>query len=115
MSSWDEVEDPTTPSSRCRCPTAAAWGLQLPGLVELPEGNPSEDRPTKNGPGRDGATATWQGYELREIKLTLRMWRARHRLEWRRILPQIMPRRASLPRRPSRSITSRWTTAASAT
>lgn len=98
---WDEVEDPDDSELDPPAPNKCRLGgLQLPGLVELPEGEPERKIDLKNGPGRDGATATWQGYELPEIKLTLRMWRARHRLEWRRILPQILPRPGKPPSAP---------------
>ena len=56
------------------CPAAAAWGLQLPGWSSCPGDLERRSTREERRPGRDGATATWQGYELREIKLTLRMW-----------------------------------------
>lgn len=75
-------------------------GHLLPGMVELPEGEPGRKLDLKNGPGLDGATATWQGYEPPELKVTLRMWRARHRTEWSRIYREIQPRPGKPPAAP---------------
>ena len=102
----DEVEDPDDPEPRCRCPTAAASrGPDSLGLVELPEGEPERKIDLKNGPGRDGERRPPGRLRAAEIKLTLWMWRRATGSSGAASCRQISPRRASLPRRPSRSIT----------
>lgn len=96
---WDDVDE----EPEGEIPVAnrmVLTGHLLPGMVELPEGEPGRGLDLKNGPGLDGATATWQGYEPPEIKVTLRMWRASHREEWRRLTREILPRPGKPPAAP---------------
>jgi hypothetical protein len=90
---WDEADDPEADVD-LPIPVQnrlVLGGELLPGICELPDGKVGRKLDLKNGPGLEGATATWQGYEPPEIKLVLRMWRPSHRKEFRRIRPQIQP------------------------
>ena len=96
---WDDEDRDDEPEMPIPRPNQIAIGGQdLPGLCLLPKGKLARKLDKKNGPGREGATQTWQGYEPPEIKLTLRMWRASHRKEWDRIRPEIMPKLGKAPK-----------------
>lgn len=98
---WDDFDDLEEPELPIPTPNQLFLaGRPVPGLVELPEGEIGRSLDKKNGPGLDGATQTWQGYDPPEIKLTVRMWRASHRQAWRHLLAEIMPRPGKPPATP---------------
>jgi hypothetical protein len=78
-------------------------GYQLPGVLEEPpKAEASRKVDKKNGPGLDGATLTWQGYDPPEVTMKILLWKPEHWEQWQDLLGFILPRPGKPPAQPFR-------------
>jgi len=76
-------------------------GYQIPGVLEEPpKVEPSRKADKKNGPGLDGATLTWQGYEPPDVTFKILIWKQEQWEAWQELYPLILPRPGKPPAAP---------------
>ena len=98
---WDSTPNAPTQLDGTAWDYITIGNMELPGVLEdLPKAEPGRKVDKKNGPGIDGATLTWHGYEPPEVTIKLLLWTEDHWAEWQRILPVLLPRPGKPPATP---------------
>lgn len=101
LSWWDTTPNVATELDGTAWDYVTLGGFELPGILEEPpKVEPSRKVDKKNGPGLDGATLTWHGYEQPEVTLKLLLWTEDHWTTWQQLVPFIMPRPGKPPADP---------------
>ena len=98
---WDNTSNEATQIDGSQWDYVTLGGFELPGILEEPpKVEPSRKVDKKNGPGLDGATLTWHGYEPPEVTLKILLWTEDHWNQWQDLLPFILPRPGKPPADP---------------
>lgn len=100
---WDTPAgyEETLPRSQWS-PWDIVWlgGRELPGIAQVKKLKVKRKIDKKNGPGRDAATLTHQGYDGAEFDIVLTIWTPDQLTEWDGCRPLIQPVKGKAPSQP---------------
>lgn len=98
---WDTTPQTSTVLEGSQWDYVRLGTFELPGILEEPPKiEPGRKVDKKNGPGLDGATLTWHGYEPSEVTIKLLLWTEDHWSAWIQMLPQLLPQPGKPPANP---------------
>lgn len=98
---WDTTTNTPTEVEGTPWDYLTLGGFVLPGLLEeQPKVEAARKVDKKNGPGLDGATLTWHGFDPPEVTIKLLLWTEAHWQSWQQLLPFLLPRPGKPPADP---------------
>jgi len=98
---WDATQETPTILEGSQWDYLTLGSFELPGILEEPPKiEPGRKVDKKNGPGLDGATLTWHGYEPSEVTIKLLLWTEEQWTTWVQLLPFILPKPGKPPADP---------------